>query len=328
MASGSPQGHIAFWDLERRQIVTQQRHVHGTAVAAATFLHGEPLLITTGADNAIKVNWPPAVSSGFGLPSLSLNVGFSFSPFMSPSFQIWIFDQEGGGARLLRSRQGHSAPPTTIRHHGNDGKNILSAGKSLLMSLQNSNLDSGFVHQVGSTLLFAVQVRTGRCSHSLAAMSVSTRTSVTVSDPSVSLGAPHGCSSGSLIKAAVCFGSGSVNKKKEKKKKSGVSYEELRLPAITAFTSGATHAGATRHRPGRLLSKRHWSCVSPAATARESDWDGIVACHRGRSIATTWNYQRCSMGAHHLQPPAPRRDAVATVILLSIIFSWLRPSLH
>lgn len=43
--------------------------------------------------------------------------------------QVWIFDQEGGGARLLRIRQGHSAPPTTIHHHGNDGKNILSAGK-------------------------------------------------------------------------------------------------------------------------------------------------------------------------------------------------------
>lgn len=56
VASGSPQGHIAFWDLERRQIVTQQRHVHSTAVAATTFLHGEPLLITTGADNTIKVN--------------------------------------------------------------------------------------------------------------------------------------------------------------------------------------------------------------------------------------------------------------------------------
>lgn len=43
-------------------------------------------------------------------------------------YQVWIFDQEGGGARLLRCRQGHSAPPTTIRHHGHDGKNILSAG--------------------------------------------------------------------------------------------------------------------------------------------------------------------------------------------------------
>lgn len=55
LASGSPQGHIAFWDLERRQLVAQQRHAHGTAVAAATFLHGEPLLVTNGADNAIKV---------------------------------------------------------------------------------------------------------------------------------------------------------------------------------------------------------------------------------------------------------------------------------
>lgn len=56
MASGSPQGHIAFWDLERRQLVVQQRHAHSTAIAAATFLHGEPLLVTNGGDNAIKVN--------------------------------------------------------------------------------------------------------------------------------------------------------------------------------------------------------------------------------------------------------------------------------
>ncbi|XP_044189052.1 WD repeat-containing protein 36 [Thunnus albacares] len=196
VASGSPQGHIAFWDLERRQLIAQQRHAHSTAVAAATFLHGEPLLVTNGADNAIKV---------------------------------WIFDQEGGGARLLRSRQGHSAPPTTIRHHGNDGKNILSAG-------QDGTLQSfSTVHE--------------RFNKNL--------------------------------------GHGSINKKKEKKKKKGLSYEELRLPAITAFSSAAT---------------------------RESDWDGIVACHRGRLATTTWNYQRCTMGAHHLQPPACRRDTVATAV--------------
>ncbi|XP_073333569.1 WD repeat-containing protein 36 [Pagrus major] len=196
MASGSPQGHIAFWDLDRRQLVTQQRHAHSTAVAAATFLHGEPLLVTNGADNAIKV---------------------------------WIFDQEGGGARLLRSRQGHSAPPTTIHHHGNDGKNILSAG-------QDGTLQSfSTVHE--------------RFNKNL--------------------------------------GHGSVNKKKEQKKKKGLFYEELRLPAITAFSSAA---------------------------ARQSDWDGIVACHRGRLATTTWNYQRCTMGAHHLQPPVTRRDTIATAV--------------
>lgn len=196
MASGSPLGHIAFWDLERRQLVTQQRHAHSTAVAGATFLHGEPLLVTNGADNAIKV---------------------------------WIFDQEGGGARLLRCRQGHSAPPTTLHHHGNDGKNILSAG-------QDGTLQSfSTVHD--------------RFNKNL--------------------------------------GHGSVNKKKEKKKKKTLTYEELRLPAITAFSSAA---------------------------ARQSDWDTVVACHRGRLPTTTWNYQRCTMGAHHLQPPGARRDAIATAV--------------
>uniref|UniRef100_A0A673AJH2 WD repeat domain 36 n=1 Tax=Sphaeramia orbicularis TaxID=375764 RepID=A0A673AJH2_9TELE len=196
MASGSPQGHIAFWDLERRQLVTQHRNVHSTAIAGATFLHGEPLLVTNGADNAIKV---------------------------------WILDQEGGGARLLRSRQGHSAPPTTIRHHGNDGKNILSAG-------QDGTLQSfSTVHE--------------RFNKNL--------------------------------------GHGSVNKKKEKKKKKGVAYEQLRLPPITAFASAAV---------------------------RQADWDSIVSCHRGRSSASTWSYSRCTMGAYHLQPPGAHRDAVATAV--------------
>ncbi|XP_037548323.1 WD repeat-containing protein 36 [Nematolebias whitei] len=196
VASGSPQGHIAFWDLERRQLVNQQRHAHRTAVAGATFLHGEPLLVTNGADNAIKV---------------------------------WIFDQEGGGARLLRCRQGHSAPPTTIRHHGNDGKNILSAG-------QDGTLQSfSTVHE--------------RFNKNL--------------------------------------GHGSISKKKEKNKKKGLSYKELRLPAITAFASAVT---------------------------RQADWDGIVACHRGRLSVTTWNYQRCTMGAHHLKPTGTKRDAIATAV--------------
>ncbi|CAI5689158.1 unnamed protein product [Oreochromis niloticus] len=196
VASSSPQGHIAFWDLERRQLVTQHRHAHRTSIAGATFLQGEPILVTNGADNAIKV---------------------------------WIFDQEGGGARLLRIRQGHSAPPTTIHHHGNDGKNILSAG-------QDGTLQSfSTVHE--------------RFNKNL--------------------------------------GHGSVNKKKEKKKKKGLTYEELRLPAITAFSSSVT---------------------------RQSDWDGIVACHRDRLATTTWNYQRCTLGLHHLQPPGSRRGAIATAV--------------
>ena len=41
---------------------------------------------------------------------------------------MWIFDLSDGGARLLRMREGHSAPPTFIRHYGDDGSKILTAG--------------------------------------------------------------------------------------------------------------------------------------------------------------------------------------------------------
>ncbi|NXT13258.1 WDR36 protein, partial [Prunella fulvescens] len=43
--------------------------------------------------------------------------------------QVWIFDGPGGTGRVLRSRMGHSAPPTKIRYHGQNGEQILSAGQ-------------------------------------------------------------------------------------------------------------------------------------------------------------------------------------------------------
>ncbi|XP_010708470.1 WD repeat-containing protein 36-like [Meleagris gallopavo] len=95
MAAGSPVGHIALWDLEEKKLKSQMRNAHSTAVAGMSFVPGEPLLITNGADNAIRV---------------------------------WIFDGPGGTGRVLRSRMGHSAPPTKIRYHGQNGEQILSAG--------------------------------------------------------------------------------------------------------------------------------------------------------------------------------------------------------
>ena len=59
-------------------------------------LPGEPLMVTSSADNSLK---------------------------------IWIFDQPDGGGRLLRERSGHAAPPSLVRFHGNDGKSVLSAGQ-------------------------------------------------------------------------------------------------------------------------------------------------------------------------------------------------------
>ncbi|XP_057214990.1 WD repeat-containing protein 36 isoform X2 [Triplophysa rosa] len=193
MASGSPIGHIGLWDLEEKKLVSQLRDAHTTAITGLTFLHSEPLLITNGADNAIRV---------------------------------WIFDVAGGDGRLLRHRMGHSAPPTMIRFHDQSSMHILSAG-------QDGTLQSfSTVHE--------------RFNKSL--------------------------------------GHGSLNKAKAKKK--GVAHDTAKLPAITTFAS---------------------------ETARQSDWDGIIACHRGFLVATTWNYQKGSIGAHKLEPERFNRNRALSV---------------
>uniref|UniRef100_A0A671PI87 WD repeat-containing protein 36-like n=1 Tax=Sinocyclocheilus anshuiensis TaxID=1608454 RepID=A0A671PI87_9TELE len=69
------------------------------------------------------------------------------------------------------------------------------------------------------------------------------------------------------------LGHGTLNKTRAKKK--GVTHDTAKLPAITTFAS---------------------------ETARQSDWDGIIACHRGFLVTTTWNYQKGSIGAHKLEP--------------------------
>ncbi|XP_001513138.1 WD repeat-containing protein 36 isoform X1 [Ornithorhynchus anatinus] len=70
------------------------------------------------------------------------------------------------------------------------------------------------------------------------------------------------------------LGHGVIDKKAAKRKRLEKS-ESLRLPPITAFVS---------------------------EEARESDWDGIIACHQGFSSCTTWNFQRSTMGSHKLKP--------------------------
>lgn len=57
MAAGSPVGHIALWDLEEKKLMCQMQDAHSTAIAGMTFVPGEPLLITNGADNALRVSY-------------------------------------------------------------------------------------------------------------------------------------------------------------------------------------------------------------------------------------------------------------------------------
>lgn len=98
MATGSARGGLAVWHLERRELVGTVPDAHGTArVAALRFLDGEPVLVSTGADNSVR---------------------------------MWIFDAPGdpGAARLLRARSGHAAPPRCLAYYGADARTLLSAG--------------------------------------------------------------------------------------------------------------------------------------------------------------------------------------------------------
>mmetsp|Transcript_43139 Transcript_43139/g.105513 ORF Transcript_43139/g.105513 Transcript_43139/m.105513 type:complete len:346 (+) Transcript_43139:125-1162(+) len=93
LASTSSGGGLHVWNLESEQLAASLPQAHTAAVCTCRFLQGEPLLITTGADNAVK---------------------------------MWIFDQDDGSARLLRFRCGHSAPPTRVKYYSQH--HILSAG--------------------------------------------------------------------------------------------------------------------------------------------------------------------------------------------------------
>lgn len=109
VVSGALTGDIAVWNLQSKKLESVIAGAHDGAVTSLTFLPNEPILLSSGTDNAIK---------------------------------MWIFDHlNGGTARLLKSREGHRAPPTRIRYYGNntlatmaDGSDgtccqILSAGQ-------------------------------------------------------------------------------------------------------------------------------------------------------------------------------------------------------
>jgi len=108
MVSGSNAGHIAVWDLEKKKLSSQMRNAHSDGVQGMQMLPSEPLLITSSMDNTLK---------------------------------MWIFDMADGGARLLRFREGHSAPPSRIRFYGSQGQNILSAGQDSSMRVFSTITD-------------------------------------------------------------------------------------------------------------------------------------------------------------------------------------------
>lgn len=100
LASGSPAGNITLWDLKARRLHSTLRGAHQAAVTALAFLPQEPLLISSGGDNAVRQ---------------------------------WVFDQNDHSGRQLRVRAGHSAPPAVLQFY--DEKVVLSAGNDRALRL-------------------------------------------------------------------------------------------------------------------------------------------------------------------------------------------------
>lgn len=119
MATANPAGDIAFWNLEKSKILHVLRSAHVGSIPSIQYLNGQPILVSSGADNAIRE---------------------------------WIFDSIDGVPRILRSRSGHHAPPNSIGFYGDDSHFLLSAsrdkslrGFSLYSDAQTTELSQGAI---------------------------------------------------------------------------------------------------------------------------------------------------------------------------------------
>jgi U3 small nucleolar RNA-associated protein 21 len=94
MAAGGGSGVVTVWNLEERRLHAVLPDAHDARLLALHFFPGEPLLMSSAADNAIKQ---------------------------------WVFDGHDAVPRLLRFRSGHAAPPSMVAHYA-EGLRLLSGG--------------------------------------------------------------------------------------------------------------------------------------------------------------------------------------------------------
>lgn len=120
LAAAVSTGVISIWNLEKRKLQAVVEDAHSSEIRSLQFLAGEPVLLSAGADNSLK---------------------------------MWIFDTSDGEGRLLRFRNGHSAPPTCIKYYGR-GNHILSAGQdrafrvfSTIQDQQSRELSQGHIQK-------------------------------------------------------------------------------------------------------------------------------------------------------------------------------------
>ncbi|BET00960.1 Utp21 specific Hypothetical protein associated putative domain [Nesidiocoris tenuis] len=109
MASSSASGTIILWNLEEKRVASQIIEAHHSSVVTLTFLPGEPLLISSSPDNALK---------------------------------MWIFDQHDDSGRLLRQRCGHSAQPNVVRFCPSNPIHLFTTGSDSSLRVFNAITES------------------------------------------------------------------------------------------------------------------------------------------------------------------------------------------
>ncbi|KAK4047049.1 rRNA-processing protein utp21 [Microbotryomycetes sp. JL221] len=121
LAVTSTTGHIALFDLSNKlRLLHLVRAAHEGPVGGLEWVPGQPLMMTSGGDNSLKQ---------------------------------WLFDTPSAAPRVLKQRSGHHAPPHLVRHYGEDGKAILTAGADHALRYTSVVRDSrGYELSQGSIL--------------------------------------------------------------------------------------------------------------------------------------------------------------------------------
>lgn len=203
MVSGASNGRIVMWDLEKRKVFSQLLSAHTGAVTGLQCLPSEPLMVSSSPDNSLK---------------------------------LWIFDMADGGARLLRLREGHSAPPTFIRFHGANGQNLLSAGGDSCLRIFN-------------TVTETFNKSLGRASYNRAA---SKKKGKVVGDP--------------LVMPPIVRFTSETTREKEW---DSIAAMHLGVPEVTTWSYGKLKMGSLKLKHDRFKQKRtgglwKWSRASPS----------------------------------------------------------------
>lgn len=105
---GTSNGDLIFYDLDRRSRIHVLKNIHRESyggISKAIFLNGQPIVVTSGGDNSLKE--------------------YVFDPSLSQNSSEVVVQPP----RFLRSRGGHSQPPSCISFADSNSHFLLSASR-------------------------------------------------------------------------------------------------------------------------------------------------------------------------------------------------------